>query len=38
MTAAVAIVQLIALLYFRDEFYAEGDHRTRWRARGPSAA
>ena len=23
---------LIALLYFRDEFYAEGDQRTRWRA------
>ena len=32
VTASVAIVQLIALLYFRDEFYAEGDHRTRWRA------
>ena len=31
-TAIVAIVVLIALLYFRDEFYAEGDHRTRWRA------
>jgi lysyl-tRNA synthetase class 2 len=32
LTAIVAIVVLIALLYFRDEFYAEGDHRTRWRA------
>jgi lysyl-tRNA synthetase, class II len=32
VTAAVAIVELIALLYFRDEFYAEGDQRTRWRA------
>jgi lysyl-tRNA synthetase class 2 len=31
-TAIVAIVVLIALLYFRDEFYAEGDQRTRWRA------
>src|SRR5580700_8249184 len=31
-TAIVAIVVLIALLYYRDEFYAEGDHRTRWRA------
>src|SRR5580700_10515501 len=31
-TAIAAIVVLIALLYFRDEFYAEGDHRTRWRA------
>jgi len=31
-TAIVAIVVLIALLYFRDEFYAEGDPRTRWRA------
>jgi len=32
LTAIVAIVVLIALLYFRDEFYAEGDPRTRWRA------
>ncbi len=31
-TAIVAIVVLVALLYFRDEFYAEGDPRTRWRA------
>jgi len=29
-TAVVAIVVLVALLYFRDEFYAEGDPRTRW--------
>ena len=33
-TAVVAIVVLVALLYFRDEFYAEGDPRTRWRALG----
>ena len=32
LTSIVAIVTLIALLYFRDEFYAEGDQRTRWRA------
>ena len=32
LTTVVAIVVLIALLYFRDEFYAEGDPRTRWRA------
>jgi lysyl-tRNA synthetase, class II len=32
LTAAVSLVLLIALLYFRDEFYAEGDPRTRWRA------
>ena len=32
LTAVVALVVLIALLYFRDEFYAEGDPRTRWRA------
>ncbi len=32
VTSIVAIVTLIALLYFRDEFYAEGDQRTRWRA------
>ncbi|MBV8429786.1 MAG: DUF2156 domain-containing protein, partial [Solirubrobacterales bacterium] len=31
-TAIVALVLLVALLYFRDEFYAEGDPRTRWRA------
>jgi lysyl-tRNA synthetase class 2 len=30
--AAVALVLLVALLYFRDEFYAEGDQRNRWRA------
>ncbi|HEY5984885.1 MAG TPA: phosphatidylglycerol lysyltransferase domain-containing protein [Streptosporangiaceae bacterium] len=30
--AAAAI--LVALLYFRDEFYAVGDPRTRWRAAG----
>jgi lysyl-tRNA synthetase class 2 len=32
LTAIVSLVLLIALLYFRDEFYAEGDPRTRWRA------
>jgi lysyl-tRNA synthetase, class II len=31
-TAIVSLVLLIALLYFRKEFYAEGDPRTRWRA------
>jgi lysyl-tRNA synthetase class 2 len=31
-TAAIALVVLVVLLYFRDEFYAEGDHRNRWRA------
>ena len=31
-TTAVAAVLLIALLYFRNEFYAEGDPRTRWSA------
>jgi lysyl-tRNA synthetase, class II len=31
-TAIVALILLIALLFFRDEFYAEGDPRTRWRA------
>ena len=31
-TAIVALILLVALLYFRDEFYAEGDPRTRWRA------
>jgi lysyl-tRNA synthetase class 2 len=32
VTAVISLVLLIALLYFRDEFYAEGDPRTRWRA------
>jgi lysyl-tRNA synthetase class 2 len=32
VTGVVSLVLLIALLYFRDEFYAEGDPRTRWRA------
>src|ERR1700727_464030 len=31
-TAVIALVLLIALIYFRDEFYAEGDQRNRWRA------
>jgi lysyl-tRNA synthetase, class II len=31
-TTIIAVVLLIALLYFRNEFYAEGDPRTRWRA------
>ncbi len=31
-TAVVSFVLLVALLYFRSEFYAEGDPRTRWRA------
>jgi lysyl-tRNA synthetase class 2 len=31
-TAVVAVVLLVALVYFRDEFYAEGDQRNRWRA------
>jgi lysyl-tRNA synthetase, class II len=31
-TSVVSLVLIIALLYFRDEFYAEGDPRTRWRA------
>ena len=31
-TAVLSLLLLIALLYFRDEFYAEGDPRTRWRA------
>ena len=30
-TAIAALVLLVALLCFRDEFYAEGDPRTRWR-------
>jgi len=29
---AVAVVVLVVLLYFRDEFYAEGDRRNRWTA------
>jgi lysyl-tRNA synthetase class 2 len=32
VTTAVAIALLVALVYFHDEFYAEGDPRTRWRA------
>jgi lysyl-tRNA synthetase, class II len=28
----IALVVLVVLLYFRDEFYAEGDRRNRWRA------
>src|SRR5690242_20152097 len=32
LTSVVSLVLLIALLFFRDEFYAEGDPRTRWRA------
>ncbi len=31
-TAIVALVVLAVLLYFRDEFYAEGDRPNRWRA------
>jgi lysyl-tRNA synthetase class 2 len=31
-TAIVAIILCGALIYFREEFYAEGDQRTRWRA------
>ncbi|MBV9093012.1 MAG: DUF2156 domain-containing protein [Streptosporangiaceae bacterium] len=31
-TTVVTLVLLLALLYFHDEFYAEGDPRTRWRA------
>jgi lysyl-tRNA synthetase, class II len=31
-TTIVAAVLLVALLLFRNEFYAEGDPRTRWRA------
>jgi len=31
-TATVALIVLVALLVFRDQFYAEGDHRNRWRA------
>jgi lysyl-tRNA synthetase class 2 len=31
-SAVAALVVLVALLYFRDEFYAEGDHRKRLRA------
>jgi lysyl-tRNA synthetase, class II len=32
LTAVVAVILLLALLYFHEEFYAEGDARTRWRA------
>ncbi|MCO6000056.1 phosphatidylglycerol lysyltransferase domain-containing protein [Actinoallomurus rhizosphaericola] len=32
LSAIVAAAMLGALLYFRDEFYATGDPRTRWRA------
>src|SRR3984893_9532678 len=31
-TTIIAAVVLVALLYFRNQFYAEGDPRTRWRA------
>jgi lysyl-tRNA synthetase, class II len=31
-TTIVAGILLIALVYFRNQFYAEGDPRTRWRA------
>jgi lysyl-tRNA synthetase, class II len=31
-SAIVAFALIIALIYFRAEFYAEGDPRTRWRA------
>src|SRR5579863_2120736 len=31
-TTVVAAILLIALVYFRNQFYAEGDPRTRWRA------
>ena len=31
-TALIALIALVVLLFFRDEFYAEGDRRTRWRA------
>ena len=34
ITAAVSALLLGALLYYRDEFYAVGDPRTRWRALG----
>ena len=32
--ALVALVLLVALIHYRDEFYALGDPRTRWRALG----
>ena len=32
LTTVVAAILLVALLYFRNQFYAEGDPRTRWRA------
>ncbi|HEY1622994.1 MAG TPA: phosphatidylglycerol lysyltransferase domain-containing protein [Streptosporangiaceae bacterium] len=31
-TAVAAFVVLVVLLFFREEFYAEGDRRNRWRA------
>jgi lysyl-tRNA synthetase class 2 len=31
-TATIALIVLVALLVFRDQFYAEGDNRNRWRA------
>jgi lysyl-tRNA synthetase class 2 len=31
-TTVVAAILLVALVYFRNQFYAEGDPRTRWRA------
>jgi lysyl-tRNA synthetase, class II len=34
VTAIAAVVLLVALIYFRREFYAEGDPRTRWWAVG----
>src|SRR6266487_878581 len=35
---AAAVAVLVVLLYFRGEFYAVGDPRTRWRAAGPGEA
>jgi lysyl-tRNA synthetase class 2 len=32
ISAIVAAAMLVTLIYFRDEFYATGDPRTRWRA------
>jgi lysyl-tRNA synthetase class 2 len=32
VTAVIMLAVLLALVYFREEFYAEGDERTRWRA------
>jgi lysyl-tRNA synthetase, class II len=31
-TAIIALLEIVALVYFRHEFYAEGDQRNRWRA------